>query len=118
MKKIKLALDWTPNINHIGFFVAYKKNFYREFGIDIKIIIGFPPLLDHPDYSNPTYKRAFAKLHERLSRFGFEVIGKPEDFLYPIEYMHDTRYHLHSKARDIHTKKIEAKLCSGLFRCQ
>ena len=41
MKNIKLALDWTPNINHIGFFVAHEKNFYREFGIDIKIINPF-----------------------------------------------------------------------------
>ena len=30
MKKIKLALDWTPNINHIGFFVAKEKGFYKE----------------------------------------------------------------------------------------
>ena len=41
MKKIKLAIDWTPNINHIGFFVSLEKNFYRESGIDIQIINPF-----------------------------------------------------------------------------
>ena len=38
MNKIKLALDWTPNINHIGFFVAKEKEYYKEKDIDLKII--------------------------------------------------------------------------------
>ncbi len=38
MNKIKLALDWTPNINHIGFFVAKEKGYYKEKDIDLKII--------------------------------------------------------------------------------
>ena len=38
LKTFKLALDWTPNINHIGFFVAQKKEFYQEKGIDLEII--------------------------------------------------------------------------------
>lgn len=41
MKKIKLAIDWTPNINHIGFFVSLEKKFYQEYGIDIQIINPF-----------------------------------------------------------------------------
>tara|TARA_B100001057_G_scaffold339798_1_gene340623 strand:- start:1115 stop:2020 length:906 start_codon:yes stop_codon:yes gene_type:complete len=41
LKKIKLAIDWTPNINHIGFFVSLEKNFYGESGIDIQIINPF-----------------------------------------------------------------------------
>ena len=38
MNKIKLALDWTPNINHIGFFVSLENNFYEELGIDLEIV--------------------------------------------------------------------------------
>ena len=41
LKKIKLALDWTPNINHIGFFVSLEKNFYADKGIDFSIINPF-----------------------------------------------------------------------------
>ena len=41
LKKIKLALDWTPNINHIGFFVSLEKNFYLDKGIDFSIINPF-----------------------------------------------------------------------------
>lgn len=38
MHFLTLALDWTPNINHIGFFVAQEKGFYREQGIDLNIL--------------------------------------------------------------------------------
>ncbi|MEM9051358.1 MAG: ABC transporter substrate-binding protein [Bacteroidota bacterium] len=38
MNKLRLALDWTPNINHIGFFVAREKGFYKETGIKLDII--------------------------------------------------------------------------------
>ena len=38
MTTIKIALDWTPNINHIGIFVARELGFYEESGIEIEII--------------------------------------------------------------------------------
>lgn len=34
----KLALDWTPNTNHTGFYVALAKGWYREQGLDLKIL--------------------------------------------------------------------------------
>ena len=37
MEKLKLALDWTPNINHIGFFVARELGFYSELGLALEI---------------------------------------------------------------------------------
>ena len=36
--ELKVNLDWTPNINHIGFFVAKKLGYYKEVGIDIDIL--------------------------------------------------------------------------------
>ncbi len=38
MNTLTLALDWTPNINHIGFFVALEKGFYREHGLNVEIV--------------------------------------------------------------------------------
>jgi ABC-type nitrate/sulfonate/bicarbonate transport system substrate-binding protein len=38
MKTIKIALDWTPNINHIGLFIAKELGFYRALGINLDII--------------------------------------------------------------------------------
>ncbi len=36
--KITLCLDWTPNTNHTGFFVADKLGYYEEAGIKISIV--------------------------------------------------------------------------------
>lgn len=36
--KVSVALDWTPNTNHIGLFVARDKGFYREAGIEVDIL--------------------------------------------------------------------------------
>ncbi len=38
MKKLKLALDWTPNTNHIGFLIAKELGFYNQQGIDLEIL--------------------------------------------------------------------------------
>ena len=47
-KKLRLALDWTPNINHIGFYVAKEKGFFKELNIDVEII---SPKTDNYKYS-------------------------------------------------------------------
>ncbi len=36
--QVSLALDWTPNTNHTGIFVALAKGWYKEEGIDLKIL--------------------------------------------------------------------------------
>ena len=36
--KITVALDWTPNGNHLGFFVAKDKGLYDAAGLDVKIV--------------------------------------------------------------------------------
>jgi ABC-type nitrate/sulfonate/bicarbonate transport system substrate-binding protein len=36
--QVKIALDWTPNTNHIGLFVAQAKNFYKDAGLDVQIL--------------------------------------------------------------------------------
>jgi ABC-type nitrate/sulfonate/bicarbonate transport system substrate-binding protein len=38
MKLLKVALDWTPNINHIGFYVAKELGFYTEEGIELELL--------------------------------------------------------------------------------
>ena len=36
---IRLALDWTPNTNHTGFYVALAKGLYKQAGLDVQIIL-------------------------------------------------------------------------------
>jgi len=36
--KLTLLLDWKPNTNHTGFFIAKNKGFFADAGIDVSII--------------------------------------------------------------------------------
>ena len=38
MKHIKLALDWTANTNHTGFFTANALNFYDDYNLEVSLI--------------------------------------------------------------------------------
>lgn len=38
LASFRLALDWTPNTNHTGVYVALAKGWYKEQGIDLKIL--------------------------------------------------------------------------------
>lgn len=38
LTKLTLALDWVPNTNHTGIFVAQQKGWYKEAGIDLQIL--------------------------------------------------------------------------------
>jgi ABC-type nitrate/sulfonate/bicarbonate transport system substrate-binding protein len=33
--KIVVALDWTPNTNHIGMFAAWEKGLYTKSGLEV-----------------------------------------------------------------------------------
>ena len=35
---VSIALDWTPNTNHIGIFVAEQLGYYNDEGLDVKIL--------------------------------------------------------------------------------
>src|SRR5688500_7216654 len=35
---VTVHLDWTPNTNHIGVYVALAKGWYKEAGIDVKVL--------------------------------------------------------------------------------
>lgn len=38
LKKVSFALDWTPNTNHTGLYVAKERGYYREAGLDVEIL--------------------------------------------------------------------------------
>jgi ABC-type nitrate/sulfonate/bicarbonate transport system substrate-binding protein len=35
---VRLALDWTPNTNHLGFYVADAKGWYTEAGVELDVL--------------------------------------------------------------------------------
>lgn len=38
LEKVTFVLDWTPNTNHTGLYVAQKKGYFKEAGIDVEIV--------------------------------------------------------------------------------
>ncbi|NIK75697.1 ABC-type nitrate/sulfonate/bicarbonate transport system substrate-binding protein [Paenibacillus castaneae] len=38
LQKVQVVLDWTPNTNHTGLYVARDKGFFKEQGLDVEII--------------------------------------------------------------------------------
>lgn len=38
LTKVKVILDWTPNTNHTGLYVAKDKGYYKDEGLDVQII--------------------------------------------------------------------------------
>lgn len=66
MEKLRIALDWTANTNHTGFYVAQQKGFYKNAGLEVEILT--------PDQDN--YAITPAKKVE---------IGKAEFALCPFE---------------------------------
>lgn len=39
LTKVTVVLDWTPNTNHTGLYVARDKGYYAEEGLDVSIIL-------------------------------------------------------------------------------
>ncbi|WP_367565261.1 ABC transporter substrate-binding protein [Lacrimispora sp.] len=38
LKKITFVLDWTPNTNHTGLYVAQEKGYFKEAGLEVEIV--------------------------------------------------------------------------------
>jgi len=65
-------------------------------------------------------REAFSNTYEQLTRqLQFSVLGKPDDFAYPVEYFTDTPNHLSQVGKKVRTEKIiellgnELKTASG-----
>lgn len=39
LKKVTVVLDWTPNTNHTGLYVAQAKEYFKAQGLDVEIIL-------------------------------------------------------------------------------
>ncbi|NLW43401.1 MAG: ABC transporter substrate-binding protein, partial [Tissierellia bacterium] len=38
LKEITFVLDWTPNTNHTGIYVAIEKGYYEEAGLTVNVV--------------------------------------------------------------------------------
>lgn len=37
-EKISVVLDWTPNTNHTGLYVAEEKGYFKELGLNVEVV--------------------------------------------------------------------------------
>lgn len=38
LEKVKIALDWSPNSNHAGIYVAIDKGYFKEEGVEVELV--------------------------------------------------------------------------------
>ncbi len=38
LQKVRVALDWTPNTNHTGLYVAQQRGWFRDAGLDVEFL--------------------------------------------------------------------------------
>lgn len=65
-EKLSVALDWTPNTNHVGLYVAQAKGWFGEAGLDVDI-------LPYTDTSSGTLVAAGVAEFGILSAVGFHT---------------------------------------------
>lgn len=63
-EKLSVALDWTPNTNHVGLYVAQSKGWFEDAGLDVEI-------LPYTDTSSGTLVAAGVAEFGILSAVGF-----------------------------------------------
>jgi hypothetical protein len=70
---------------------------------EIQFYLSFPTVVKFDEYSNNEYQEIFQKIITESEKAGIDIIGKPNDFMYPIDFFYNSGYHLNSKGRDINT---------------
>lgn len=66
-----------------------------------------PALLFHSTYrDDPVESEFYARLPETASRHGLSYLGEPKAFMYSVDDMFDTDYHLTDEARQAHTRRL------------
>jgi hypothetical protein len=72
----------------------------------IHFFAGYPSLLYNEAYLSETARENIAVIEAFYASKNVPILGNFEDFLYPIEDMYDTRYHLNAEGREKRTRQL------------
>ncbi|KOA18807.1 putative thiamine biosynthesis protein [Clostridium homopropionicum DSM 5847] len=111
LQKVTVVLDWVPNTNHTGLYVAKAKGFFKEEGLDVDII-------------QPSQEGAAALIAAKKAQFGISyqeevTYAKTAEKPLPIKAIaaiiqHNTSGFASPKDKDIATPKdFEGKVYGG-----
>ncbi|MEV9617112.1 hypothetical protein [Aliarcobacter butzleri] len=81
----------------------------------IKLLVSFPNTVNLKEYYDKPYTNYFNFLINYFEKNNIQVIGKPTDSLYPIQYFYDTDYHLNNYGAKIRTYKFLEELKKVLY---
>lgn len=104
-KPFSIPLDKEP----------YGLQVIKEFSLwskknNIKLYITFPNTIMLEEYKEKKHIEYFNNLLEYFKKNNIDVIGKPMDTMYPINYFYDTRYHMNNQGAIIRTNNFIEKL--------
>jgi hypothetical protein len=72
----------------------------------VQFLATYPSLLYNEAYLSETAREKIAAIEAFYASKNVPVLGTFEDFLYPIEDMYDTRYHLNAEGREKRTRLL------------
>ncbi len=81
----------------------------------VPLFLSFPPIMVQETYpghiqaysTGDDVKKMFEEFFlEEIKPLDIETIGRPGDFVYPVEYFFDTIYHLNETGRRVRTEKL------------
>ena len=78
LEKITFVLDWTPNTNHTGLYVALEKGYFEELGYDVEVVI----MEDESTYGSAFVSGSIQALGQVLDRDIIQYdAGAPEQYV-------------------------------------
>jgi hypothetical protein len=112
--------DKILQVKHKPFPIPLEKEPYglkiiKEFSLwcnenNIKLYVTFPNTIILKEYKEEKYAEYFNNLIEYFKQNNIDIIGKPMDTMYLVEYFYDTRYHMNNKGANLRTKDFINKL--------
>lgn len=73
---------------------------------NINLYLTFPNTVKLSEYNNIKYKEYFANLLNYFKTNDIKIIGKPLDFMFPLDFFYDSTYHLNEVGSKIRTEQF------------
>jgi ABC-type nitrate/sulfonate/bicarbonate transport system substrate-binding protein len=108
--KVTIALDWTPNTNHIGLYVAQAKGFYGDAGVDVQIL----PYTDTDASTLVANNVADFGITSSIGLFMQRAAGAPVKAVYAVVQTETGRFIFNDSRKDIQRPRdLDGKTYGG-----
>ncbi|MGB7416195.1 MAG: hypothetical protein WA902_18470 [Thermosynechococcaceae cyanobacterium] len=77
---------------------------------NVALLATFPNTIDFQDYKKADFRNFTQKITAFYQTEQIEVLGSPQDFMYPIDFFYDTSYHLNGKGVKVRSERLSELL--------